>query len=321
MVDARQAPVATVLITTKDRCDVLRSAIQSVMGQDICVELIVVDDGSTDGTSEMVSREFPNIRLIRNKKPLGIIAARNEAAKLVNTEIMFTLDDDAVYTGADTISRVLKHFDHPNVGAVTIPLVNIIGGRKERHHFVEWAGDDDFPCASSFVGCANALRIDLFRKLGGYSGVGRQGEERNYSLRMLSHGFVVRIADAPPVHHFPEHHLDRAANDKIIEAGARNNIIFAWEYVPFPELLVHLGGIIVNILLVMIRERRFKAGISGLVGGFVSLLWVKRHPVSSFAFRLHRRLVATSPMRFSKIEVDIRKLKDFSDHKDADSTR
>ena len=54
MIDTSNNPAATVLITTKDRKDDLARAIGSVVEQTAPVELIVVDDGSTDGTSELV---------------------------------------------------------------------------------------------------------------------------------------------------------------------------------------------------------------------------------------------------------------------------
>ena len=56
---------ASIVITTKNRKESLRRAIASAVMQTIPVEIIVIDDGSTDGTSEMVTSEFPQVRLER----------------------------------------------------------------------------------------------------------------------------------------------------------------------------------------------------------------------------------------------------------------
>ena len=69
--DNKLKPVASVVITTKNRQDELRVAIQSALKQTAHVEIIVVDDGSTDSTAEMVRREFPGVRLIRHDVPVA----------------------------------------------------------------------------------------------------------------------------------------------------------------------------------------------------------------------------------------------------------
>src|SRR5947209_653877 len=119
---------ATVLITTKDRKHVLARAIESVLSQSVPVDLLVVDDGSSDGTAEMVRERFPKARLIRNEQPLGIIAARNAAAQEIRTDIVFTLDDDAAFSDPRVVAGVLEDMRQERVGAVAIPLVDHING-------------------------------------------------------------------------------------------------------------------------------------------------------------------------------------------------
>lgn len=300
----------TVLITTKDRCGLLRRAINSVIMQDVDVELIVVDDGSSDETSAMVRAEFPQAKLIRNEKPLGIIRARNQAAALIRSEILFTLDDDAVYTEPNIISRVLKQFDHPRVGAVAIPHIDIADGRSLRVNFVDWASNANFPCIATYHGGVNAKRIEVFRKIGGYRGQGRQGEETTYCIRMLAHGYLVRIADCPPIHHFPQRTL--SAQEEIAKSLARNSIIFAWQHVPIEYLLIHLAGIIFNQIRIGISDRKTKAVLIGLKQGIVAMASTRRDPVPFIVYKLHRRLVKSGPLPLSEVE---RKIEEFCEIK------
>jgi len=64
MSTAAAPPEATVVITTKNRKEELRDALSSVLRQlGVRLEVIVIDDGSTDGTTEMLRSEFPSIRI------------------------------------------------------------------------------------------------------------------------------------------------------------------------------------------------------------------------------------------------------------------
>jgi len=298
--DAPTALVASVLITTKDRRDELRTAIQSVKAQTAPVELVVVDDGSTDDTSEMVAAEFPNARLLRNERPLGIIAARNRAAAQVSTDILFTLDDDAVFSSPEIVDHVVGLFDEPRVGAVAIPLINFIDGRVVSQRTYE-GSKDGFSCVFVYSGGANAKRVGLFRRLGGYGGIGRQGEETDFCLRLLESGHVVRAATCAPVHHFPSPHNRSVA--EVQRSAARNAIGFAWRYVPLRHLPLHWAGQILNQTRVGWRQGVVPAAIRGLATGFadVGFRRVERRPVSMNTYRLYRRLVG-GEMPFDELQ-------------------
>ncbi|MBU0999519.1 glycosyltransferase family 2 protein [Patescibacteria group bacterium] len=57
-------------------------------------EVIVVDNGSKDGTPEMISQRFPQVRLILNKKNLGFTGGNNQGVKEATGNIFFLLNDD-----------------------------------------------------------------------------------------------------------------------------------------------------------------------------------------------------------------------------------
>lgn len=95
------ATLVSVYMPTKDRLDLLREAIDSVLAQTYSpVELIVVDDGSSDGTRaylDELSASNPMVRALHHEKPLGAPRSRNEAIRAARGEWVTGLDDDDAF--------------------------------------------------------------------------------------------------------------------------------------------------------------------------------------------------------------------------------
>ncbi len=93
----------------------LRSADDTVSG--LQVEVVVVDNGSIDGSPEMVAREFPQATLIRNEANRGFAAASNQAIlESAGRHVLLLNPDTEVRSGAlATLVRFLD--EHPNAGA------------------------------------------------------------------------------------------------------------------------------------------------------------------------------------------------------------
>src|SRR5262245_46760837 len=193
-IEPRNFPAATVVISTKNRRDDLRRALASVFAQTAPVDVLVMDDGSTDGTAEMVRHEFPSARLIRSDVSRGYIVRRNEAANVAETPYLFSIDDDAEFSSPDVVERTLTDFDDLRVGAVAIPYIEPHKGNR----LLQCAPSPDaIWVTDAFVGTAHAVRRDVFLQLGGYrESLVHQGEERDFCIRMLACGPIVRLGMA-----------------------------------------------------------------------------------------------------------------------------
>ncbi|MBR0797153.1 glycosyltransferase [Bradyrhizobium jicamae] len=92
----------SVYIPTRNRVDLLAAAVASVLAQEFTdIDLIVVDDASTDGTAaylESVVRSDRRVRFIRNDSPCGAPISRNKAIRQAVGEFVTGLDDDDQFT-------------------------------------------------------------------------------------------------------------------------------------------------------------------------------------------------------------------------------
>jgi GT2 family glycosyltransferase len=77
---------------------VLKNCLQSIFAapQPIAFEVIVVDNASQDGSSEMVGVEFPNVRILQNSVNLGFSAANNQGFKVAHGRYVLLLNSDTL---------------------------------------------------------------------------------------------------------------------------------------------------------------------------------------------------------------------------------
>ncbi len=304
---SKATPQATVVITTRNRKDDLRRALNSVFAQTVPVEVIVTDDASEDGTPDLVGSEFPDARLLRSEICLGLIAQRNRAAREASTEFIFSLDDDAEFGAEDTVERTLRDFDHPRVSAVAVPHVDTqthLGGNAP-------APDDQLWCVASFTGTAYALKRSVFLGIGGFrEDLVHQGEEGDYCLRLMDGGHVVRLGRASEIQH---HESPRRSFDRMDYYGRRNALLFAWRYTPLGWLLPHLAATSVNGVLQSIRTRRFLKPLKGMLAAYCSILLGKspRQPVSCGVYHLFRSLKKGGAQTLSTFESQLPALQQF----------
>lgn len=213
------APVASVIVVSRDRRDALASALASVEAQGLsrgAFEIVAVDDGSTDGTWEMLDGVWGSgggaaSRIaLRNERSLGPGLARNRAAGCARGRILLFLDSDCTACPG-WIEALVAAFDDPAVGAagsaegvpedasaleravhfaLTSPLTTgrVRGGEGRRAARYR---------PRSF---GMAVRRDLFERAGGFPDM-FYGEDLDLSLRVAAQGFRAVFAARARVCH------------------------------------------------------------------------------------------------------------------------
>ena len=257
-----------------------------------------MDDGSSDGTPELMRQQFPEVRFYQLASARGPAFQRNRGTELASCKIVFSLDDDAFFASPQTVAQTLAEFDHPRVGAVAIPFINVQQDRAIRQQ----APSSGIHVSDAFVGAAHAVRRDLFLRIGGYrEHFFYMGEEGDLCLRMMNAGYVTRLGTADPVHHLESLRRNLSRADF---SGRRNDILFCWHNVPMPYFPFHLLGTTLNGLAFGVRAGRIWKMLEGMASGYANSLrlWKERRPVSPEIYRLHRSLKKHGPRLLSEIE-------------------
>ncbi len=109
-------PLITVVVTAYNRSGTINRTLQSIINQTYKnLEIIVVDDGSTDNTVELVEKiEDKRIKLIRHDKNKGVIGAKNTGLDNINGEwfVFVDSDDEIIPEAVETLIRVPLEFDN-----------------------------------------------------------------------------------------------------------------------------------------------------------------------------------------------------------------
>lgn len=164
-------PRVSVVIPTYNRRDLVREAIASVTAQSYTdFEVIVVDDGSDDGTAEVV-QQFARIRYIYQPNH-GVSAARNAGVALAQGELLAFLDSDDLWQPRKLECQVALFDQYPDIQICQSDEIWTRGGvRVNPHNKHRKTGGDIF--ARSLELClvspsAVMMRRALFEELGGF---------------------------------------------------------------------------------------------------------------------------------------------------------
>lgn len=237
----------SVIISSWNRKEDLRRTLKSVDTQDYpSFEVIVIDNGSTDGSVEMVEKEFPHVRLHKNKKNLGVSIAKNQGTILAKGTFLHFLDSDTEMAHPRVISTMVGLMqEHPEIGAlggeayktengVVTKRKEITGNCETSTHIM---GRDDYrlaPCG--YVATCNCMmRKKVLEKCLGFdNGIMYAGEDKEIGYKLQRMGLKSVVDSRCLVYHY----MSDKGRASIFYAFHKNRIrIFIKNY-PFYQLLL-----------------------------------------------------------------------------------
>lgn len=219
---ADATPDVSIVVPTLNNIVFTRLCVESVLANtDVPpYELIVVDNGSQDGTVDYVRRleeRFDHVRLVENGRNLGFGAAVNRGLEAARGDTLVLLNNDTIVPPG-WLWRLTRQLEDPSIG-IAGPVTNRIGTEAEIHtSYTTYAGMLEFargresshhgetfdvPMLAMF--CV-ALRRDVFAELGPLDTRFGAGlfEDDDYSLRAMQAGYRLLCVGDAFVHHFGE---------------------------------------------------------------------------------------------------------------------
>jgi len=194
-------PKVTVLVPAYNESSVIRSTITAALASDYPkLEILVVDDGSIDGTNDIVREEVsrePRVVLITQPNR-GKPAALNHGLAAATGEVVVTIDADTS-VNSDAVTKLVRHFAEPKVAAVA-GNVKVMNRNKwlTRWQALEYITSQNLEkrafdllnCIPVVPGAVGAWRTDLLRSYGGFSR-DTVAEDTDLTLTLRRHGWKI----------------------------------------------------------------------------------------------------------------------------------
>jgi GT2 family glycosyltransferase len=262
---------AVVVIPTWNACALLAKALTSIETQTAPVDVVVVDNASSDGTPELLAARFPGATVVRNEENIGFGRAVNRGvAAAGDADVVILVNNDA-QCAPGFVAAMLAPFADPAVGMVAGVLLqgsapNLIdsAGIELDTTLGSWdylwnrpvselatAADPVGPC-----GGAAAYRLPVFRELGGFDeALFAYWEDVDLALRFREAGWHCVLApDARALHEHGQTLGAASPAARRLEAFGRGYVLAKYRVaagrplarvqiatLDWPVLLIHLA--------------------------------------------------------------------------------
>lgn len=188
-IPGQKPPKVSVIIPTYNYAHFVKEAIQSVLNQDFDdYEIIVVDDGSTDSTPEVVAQFGRKVRYIRQEN-MGLSSARNTGIKAAQGEFIALLDADDIWLPGFLSATIARMEAEPYLGAVHTGFYFVDEhGRRLPQTNLETVPDDQMYDrlldGEFFVPASVVTRRECFERVGLFDETFRGSEDWDIWLRV-----------------------------------------------------------------------------------------------------------------------------------------
>jgi N-acetylglucosaminyl-diphospho-decaprenol L-rhamnosyltransferase len=273
---ASPAPVA-VVIATRNRGPELLGTLARLGALDEQPPIVVVDNGSTDGTAELVRANYAGVQVVGLRRNQGG-AARTVGARLVDSPYVAFSDDDS-WWAPGALRRAAELLErHPRLAVLA---ARVLVGPDERLDPVcremarsplPPAADLPGPSVLGFIACGAVVRRAAFLEVGGFDvrlGVG--GEEELLSVDLAARGWGLAYVEEVVAHHHPSPSRDPSGRRRV---QVRNALWSAWLRRP-------LGGAARQTAHLAALAMHQPGAWSGMLLALLGLPWVlrERRPV------------------------------------------
>ena len=291
-------PLVTILIITWNRKNDILETIRSIHEQSYQnFEIVIVDNGSTDGTVEAIRQAYTQVRLIKLDRNTGTTIGRNAGINVARGDIIFFLDSDAYPASETLMSIVLRFLDDPRLGVINSKIINAY--TKEIDHTAGWvyternkADQDKEFLSFSFSEGGCAIRKEVFDRVGLFwEMLFFGGEGLDYSMRVWDAGYKIIYYPKAIVYHRVSPQMRAAGGQRdclaLKESLYTYLVRYPW-WLLFFFALLKTGATLVRAT----RQRYLQHAFTALLDVLRQLpcLWSQRHPISNQTARYYLKL-------------------------------
>jgi GT2 family glycosyltransferase len=273
-VAADRAEVSVVIITRNRREELLRTLAELARLPERPA-IIVVDNGSTDGSGDAVRAAHPQVRLVELGRNAGA-AARNVGVRLAQTPYVAFADDDS-WWAPGSLRRAAELFAAHSRLALIGGLVLNGPGRSVEPTCLAMAAsplpaepDLPGPPVLGFIACGAIVHRQRYLDAGGFHeryGVG--GEELPLAIELAAAGWGLAYVPEVIALHYPSPSRDRPGRQAIV---VRNDLWVAWNRRPARIALAKTAGVVRRLP----TDPAARAGLAAAAAGAPGVLRDRR---------------------------------------------
>lgn len=214
-------------------------------------EIIIVDDGSSDGSVKLLTKNFPEVKVIKHKINRGFSAAVNTGARMAKGNLILLLNNDVV-PSSDFLAPALKHFDDEKVFAVSLHEKGYSYARGSfSAGYIQLAmGEESKSVHPSFYvsGGSGIFRRSMWMELGGMDEKLLSPfywEDIDLGYRAEKKGYVNLWEPESHVVHNHESTIGKFSKSYVQRIRERNQLLVIWKNIHSPALIRnHIVGVI-----------------------------------------------------------------------------
>lgn len=254
----------TVVIPNYNGIHFLKECIESLEGYPI----IIVDNGSTDGSVSWIKEHYPQIKLLCNEKNEGFCKACNQGINMVKTPYCFLLNNDTVVEQGciDYLEKQIEQSER--IFSVQAKLLSLkeperIDDAGDLYCALGWAfalGKGKIKTKYNktkkiFASCGGAVlyRKEIFEQLGGFDEEHfAYLEDIDLGYRGQIHGYDNYIEPNAIVYHAGSATSGSRYNAFKINLASRNSVYLFLKNMPFLQLIINLPLLLIGILIKLI---------------------------------------------------------------------
>lgn len=295
----KSSPIFTISILTYNRVATvleLVKSLEALQGPDC--EIVVVDNGSADGTSKKLREQFSYIKLITLPRNLGV-GARNLGMQCARGEIVVTLDDDILGVDSASLSHLKREFDNnEHLGALCFQVKEYPTGEVCNwcHPYSKEEFSERKFLTTEISEGAVALRKAILAKTGGYPDdffISHEGAD--LAARIMNHGYEVRYTPHVVVWH--KYAIAGRKNWRRYYYDTRNDFWLVIRNYSFWYGLKYLARRTSVMLVYSLRDGFFRYWAKAIfdVGSELPKILAQRNPISKETENRIRRINGYRP--------------------------